>query len=160
MFVFFLSFVTYLLLSWSGSWSIQEMALAFFVATVVSYAAPNFSRSNFWSLRGLNPRRWLNFFYFVFGPYAVALWDANWDVAKRAITGEINPGIAKFDPRMKTDLGRMLLALFIVLTPGTYPVDVDEDGVYYIHCLSLTSAAPPESELGGSFAPWVRRIVE
>jgi len=160
MFVFFVSFITYLLLAWSDGLNIQDVTLGFCLAVVVSLVVPNFSRTSFWSMEGLNPRRWWNFFYFVFGPYAKAMWDANVDVAKRAITGEINPGIAKFDPRMKTDTGRMMLALFIVLTPGTYPVDIDEDGVYYIHTINLTSESPPESELGGDFVPWVRRIAE
>ena len=160
MFVFVVSFIMYLLLSWSGSMSVQDVAIAVFLAVVVSFVAPGFSRSGFWSMKGLNPRRWWNFIYFVFGPYAIALWQANWDVTKRVITGEINPGIAKFDPRMKTDVGRMMLALFIVLTPGTYPVDIDDDGVYYIHSIYLTSADPPEAELGGNFAQWVRRITE
>jgi len=111
-------------------------------------------------MKGLNPRRWWNFFYFVFVHYSVALWEANVDLAKRVVTGEINPGIAKYDPRMKTDIGRMMLILFIVLVPGTYPVDVDEDGVFYIHSIYLTSTTPPEAELDRNFSQWLRRIAE
>ena len=111
-------------------------------------------------MKGLNPRRWWNFLYFLFGPFAVALWEANWDVAKRVISRDINPGIVRLDPRLKTDRGRMMLANSITLTPGTLTVDVDDDGVFYVHTLFLTSTAPTEAELCGTFAKWVRRILE
>ena len=78
----------------------------------------------------------------------------------RIITGEINPGIGKFDSRLKTDLGRMMLAVFIVLTPGTCVVDVDDDGVFYVHSIYLPSATPTEADLCRNFAIWVRRIAE
>ena len=160
MFVFVVSFVMYLLLSWSGSMSIQEVTIAFFLAVVTSIVAPNFSRLSFWSMKGLNPRRWWNFMRYLFGPFAVALWDANWDVAKRLISGEINPGIVKFDPRLKTDKGRMMLANSITLTPGTMTVDVDDDGVFYVHAIYLTSPEPSESDICGTFGTWVKRILE
>ena len=97
---------------------------------------------------------------YLFGPFAVALWEANWDVAKRVITGEINPGIVKFDPRLKTDRGRMMLANSITLTPGTLTVDVDDDGIFYVHAINLTSASPTEAEICGNFSQWARRVME
>ena len=97
---------------------------------------------------------------FLFGPFAVTLWDANWDVAKRVISGEINPGIVKFDPRLKTEKGRMMLANSITLTPGTLTVDVDDDGVFYVHTLYLTSTTPTEADICGNFGQWARRILE
>jgi multicomponent Na+:H+ antiporter subunit E len=161
MFVFVLSFFTYLLLSWSGGASIQEVTIAFFLAAFVSFIAAKFSRSGFWGARWFHPRRVWHFFYFVFGPYAKAMWDCNVDVAKRVMNGQINPGIGKFDSRLKTDVARMMLALFIVLTPGTYVVDIDDDGVFYIHSICLPYDRPPtEADLCRHFAVWVRRIAE
>ena len=160
MFVFVVSFVMYLLLSWSGSMSVQEVTIAFFLAVAVSFVAPSFSRSGFWSMKGLSARRCWNFMCYLFGPFAVALWEANWDVAKRVITGEINPGIVKFDPRLKTDKGRMMLANSITLTPGTLTVDVDDDGVFYVHAIYLTSPDATEADICGTFSKWVRRILE
>ena len=160
MFVFVVSFFMYLLLSRPGGINIQEVTIAFLLASVVSFAAPDFSRSGFWSMKGLNPRRWWDAVRFLFGPFALALWDANWDMAKRALTGEINPGIVKFDPRLRTDKGRMMLAGFITLTPGTLTVDIDDDGVFYVHVINLTSTSPPEAEICGTFAKWARRIAE
>jgi multicomponent Na+:H+ antiporter subunit E len=158
--MFVVSFCTYLLFSWSGEMSVQEVTIAFFLAAVVSFVTSTSSRSGFWSVRGLNPRRWWDFVYYVFGPFAVALAQANLDVAKRVITGEINPGIVKFNPRLKTDMGRMMLANSITLTPGTLTVDIDDEGVFYIHVLTLNSMTPSEEDLCGSFGQWARRILE
>jgi multicomponent Na+:H+ antiporter subunit E len=160
MFVFVVSFITYLLLSWSGDMSKQEVTIAFFLAIVVSFVASRSSRSGFWSMKGLSPIRWWNFLHYVFGPFALGLWQANWDVAKRVITGEINPGIVKFNPRLKTDIGRMMLANSITLTPGTLTVDIDEDGMFYVHAIFLTSPNPGEEQICGPFGKWVRRIAE
>lgn len=160
MFVFFVSFCTYLLFSWSGELSVQEVTIAFVLAAVISFVTSRSSRSGFWSARGLNPRRWWDFVCYLFGPFAVGLAQANLDVAKRVITGNINPGIVKFNPRLKTDLGRMMLANSITLTPGTLTVDIDDDGVFYIHTLSLSSTNPSEEELCGPFGQWAKRILE
>jgi multicomponent Na+:H+ antiporter subunit E len=158
MFVFVVSFCTYLLFSWSGKLSVQEVTIAFSLAVVISFATS--SCPGFWSVRGLNPQRWWNFLRYVFGPFAVGLAQANLDVAKRVITGEINPGIVKFNPRLKTDLGRMMLANSITLTPGTLTVDIDEDGVFYIHALFLRSKTPSEEDICGSFGQWARKVLE
>ncbi|MDR2176238.1 MAG: Na+/H+ antiporter subunit E [Synergistaceae bacterium] len=160
MFVFVVSFCTYLLLSWSGKLSVQEVTIAFSLAAVISFVTSSSSRSGFWSMRGLSPFRWWNFVRYVFGPFAVGLAQANLDVAKRLITGDINPGIVKFNPRLKTDMGRMMLANSITLTPGTLTVDIDDDGVFYIHVLSLRSENPSEEDICGPFGQWARRILE
>ena len=160
MFVFVVSFFTYLLLSWSGNLSIQEVTIAFFLAIAVSFVASRSSRSGFWSMKGLSPRRWWNFLYYVFGPFAVGLTQANWDVARRVITGEINPGIVKFNPRLKTDMARMMLANSITLTPGTLTVDIDEEGTYYVHAINLDTPEPTEAQICGVFGQWARRIAE
>ncbi|MDR1977853.1 MAG: Na+/H+ antiporter subunit E [Synergistaceae bacterium] len=158
MFVLVISFFVYLLLSWSGSMSIQEVTIAFLLAVAVSFVASGSSRPGFWSMRGLDPRKWWLFFRYVFGPFAAGLTQANWDVAKRVITGEINPGIVKFNPRLKTDAGRMMLANSITLTPGTLTVDIDDDGVFYVHSINLTSLTPTEQDVCGTFAQWARRL--
>ncbi|MDR1732575.1 MAG: Na+/H+ antiporter subunit E [Synergistaceae bacterium] len=160
MFVFVVSFITYLLLSWSGELSIQEITIAFFLAITVSLVVSTSSRSGFWSTKGLSPQRWWHFLQYIFGPFAVGLGHANIDVAKRVISGKINPGIVKFNPRLKTDIGRMMLANSITLTPGTLTVDIDDDGTFYVHTIWLDTPTPSEEDICGSFGKWVRRIVE
>jgi multicomponent Na+:H+ antiporter subunit E len=161
MFVFVISFFTYLLFSWSGDMSIQEVTIAFALAVVISFVSSRSPGSGgFWNMKGLSLRRWWDFLYYLFGPFAMGLAQANWDVAKRVITGDINPGIVKFNPHLKTNHGRMMLANSITLTPGTLTVDVDDEGVFYIHALNLTSLTPTEEDICGVFGRWTRRITE
>ena len=159
MFVFVVSFFMYLLLSWSGgSVSIQEVTIAFVLAVAVSFVLSGSPRPGFWSLEKLDPRKWGLFLRYLFTSFAKGLYQANIDVAKRVITGEINPGIVKFNPRLKTDMGRMMLANSITLTPGTLTVDIDEEGTFYVHAINLTSLTPGEEDICGDFGKWARRI--
>jgi len=64
---------------------------------------------------------------------------ANVDVALRVIKPVIplNPGIVSVHTKLKSKIGRMILANSITLTPGTLTVDIKEDTLY-IHCIDLT----------------------
>ncbi|MBT8439103.1 MAG: Na+/H+ antiporter subunit E [Gammaproteobacteria bacterium] len=63
---------------------------------------------------------------------------ANFDMARRVITPSlpINPNIITVKTTLKSDLGKMLLANSITLTPGTLSVDVDGDDilVHWVDC--------------------------
>ncbi len=48
----------------------------------------------------------------------------------------INPGIVKVKTKLKSKMGRMILANSITLTPGTLTVDVQED-TFYIHWIDV-----------------------
>jgi len=65
---------------------------------------------------------------------------SNFDMARRVITPSlpINPGIVTVKTQLQSDLGKMLLANSITLTPGTLSVDVsgDEILVHWIDCPS------------------------
>ena len=119
MFVFFASFLMYLVLVWSGGKIPPvEFAVAFLIATVLALSARTWIPSyRFSFLKTLNPLRWFLFLYYVFVPFGVALFKANIDVAVRVITGKIRPGIVKITPDLKSDLARMILADSITLTP-------------------------------------------
>ncbi len=64
---------------------------------------------------------------------------ANIDVALRVIKPVIplNPGIISVQTKLKSKIGRMILANSITLTPGTLSVDIKNDTLY-IHCIDLT----------------------
>jgi multicomponent Na+:H+ antiporter subunit E len=102
--------------------------------------------------------KWANIFYYIFGPFAVGLYKSNVDVAKRIIFGNINPGIVKFHPKLRTEEGKAFLADSITLTPGTLTIDIDEEGYYYIHWIDVESTTPTEEQICGPFAKWARRI--
>lgn len=84
-----------------------------------------------------------------------------WEVVKAnvgALKLFVNPKIAvepkvfTFKSPVKTDLGRVMLANSITLTPGTITVDISKDDVFTIHCLD------PELAEGIEDSVFVRRI--
>jgi len=64
---------------------------------------------------------------------------SNFDVARRVIQPvmPINPGIVPVKTKLKSPIGRMILANSITLTPGTLTVDVRDDH-FYIHWIDVT----------------------
>ncbi len=166
--VSFIAFVAYLLLAvgtgdFLGLWSSQELIAGVVVALVTGYLANKvFFYKDASSMTKLaNPLRWAIWMVYLLGPFAVGLVKANIDVAMRVITGDINPGIVKVDPDLKTDLGAAMLANSITLTPGTLTVDLDEEEKnLYIHWIDVKNSSPSPNEVYGSFGDWVRRIVE
>lgn len=69
----------------------------------------------------------------------IAIIKSNLDVALRVVqpTIPINPGIVAVKTKLKSPVGRMILANSITLTPGTLSVDVNGDH-YYIHWIDVT----------------------
>lgn len=68
---------------------------------------------------------------------------ANVDVAYRVLHPRmpIDPGLLQFRVRMPSDLGRVLVANSITLTPGTVTIEL-EDGEYVVHALVPGAATP------------------
>lgn len=74
--------------------------------------------------------------------YILELINANIDVAKKALSKDINvlPGIIKYKSGLHSDMGLYILANSITLTPGTITMDIYEEGLknnFYIHCIDL-----------------------
>jgi len=91
------------------------------------------------------PRRIVAAFVYVF----VFLWaviKSNIDVAFRVLAPElpINPGIVRVKTRLKSRLGRLLLANSITLTPGTISVDIDGEDLF-VHWISTDARDVEES---------------
>ena len=102
-------------------------------------------------------------FLFIYIP--VFIWKlilANIDVARRVLTPKIplNPGIVKVKTNLKGNIGKLVLANSITLTPGTLSLDVIDDSVY-VHTVDIKTkgrhdkqseiSAPFEKILGGIF---------
>lgn len=68
------------------------------------------------------------------------LWEivkANVDVTKRVLgLADISPTMVRIKATQKTDLGLVIFANSITLTPGTISIDVEEDGYILVHALS------------------------
>lgn len=166
-------FITYLLLTTGSAtntssilwlWSIEEVLFGFIFSVIVGFIARTIFIKK--SLRMLNPVRWLLFVGYVIGPFFYGMAKSNIDVAYRVITGNINPGIVKISPELKTDLGTTMLANSITLTPGTLTVDIDEKtSDLYIHWINVKKEALTKNPVDckyicGSFPTWIRRIAE
>lgn len=78
--------------------------------------------------------------------FLIALIKSNFDVARRVLTPSlpINPGIVKFQTKLKSDFAKMMLANSITLTPGTLSVDLIED-TYYIHWIDVKTLDPEKA---------------
>ncbi len=65
---------------------------------------------------------------------------SNLDVARRVLSPAlpINPGIVEVETRLKSRMGRLILADSITLTPGTFTVDIRDDKLY-IHWIDVKS---------------------
>ncbi len=72
--------------------------------------------------------------------FVIALIKSNIEVALIVLQKKlpINPGIVKFKTTLKSDIGKMILANSITLTPGTLTVDVIDD-TFFIHWLTVES---------------------
>ena len=88
------------------------------------------------------PRVLLNAFAFL-GVFVWELVLANLNVARLVFSPriDIRPGIVEIKTRLKSPLGRMVLANAITLTPGTLSMDLDK-GLITVH--SLTEAGMNE----------------
>jgi multicomponent Na+:H+ antiporter subunit E len=85
--------------------------------------------------------------FLTYGPWLVwAIIKANLDVAGRILKPgvPISPQLIKVKAHQKTDLGRVIYANSITLTPGTVSVDVDGED-FLVHAISKEAAADVEA---------------
>jgi multicomponent Na+:H+ antiporter subunit E len=140
--LFAISFVFWILLVWpvspvDGRLLIGDIVVGLVVAAFVALVMGQMIRRNF--VRLLNPVSyfWAFVYVFVFSYYVIKGGvDVAWRVLHPAMP--INPGIVKVKSVLKTDTGRTMLANSITLTPGTLTMEVTDDGVFYIHWLSVS----------------------
>lgn len=161
---FLWSLIVYLILTaGSGSvllWSPAELAAGIIIAALIGYATRNImdERLDYF----FNPKRWALFLIYAVGPFFYAMARANIDVAYRVITGKIRPGIVKISPGLTRDESRTLLANSITLTPGTFTLEIDDEGNLYVHWINVPPGKekPTPEELCGYLPKWARRIAE
>ncbi|PKP05039.1 MAG: Na+/H+ antiporter subunit D [Bacteroidetes bacterium HGW-Bacteroidetes-6] len=133
--IFVLSYITWLALNWSVAPDILITG-----AIVSALIGLLFCRNCtvLQSVR-LTPKSFAYAFAYVF----VFSWDllkSNIDVASRVLKPSlpINPGIVEVKTILKSNIGKMMLANSITLTPGTLTVDIRDDRMY-IHWIDVTS---------------------
>lgn len=67
---------------------------------------------------------------------------------------EVKPVLVDFETDLTTEMGKVLLANSITLTPGTITVEVDESG-YLVHCLDESLAGGMEES---EFVRLIRKL--
>ncbi|MCB1922148.1 MAG: Na+/H+ antiporter subunit E [Gammaproteobacteria bacterium] len=136
---FILAFAFWLLLV--GSLNPQELVAGAFVAAAV--AAITAEREPVLAGLRITPGAPLAFARYLL-TLLIALLRANLDLARRVVTPSlpIRPAMVRVSTSLRSDLGRLVLANSITLTPGTLAVDVEGDQliVHWIDC-------PPGADL-------------
>ncbi|MBN2789286.1 MAG: Na+/H+ antiporter subunit E [Candidatus Delongbacteria bacterium] len=119
---------------WTGTTDLYNILIIAFIALVISII---YNRSLFKPM--LSPKKWIYSIWYVIFLF-IEIIKANFDVARRVVSPKIpiNPGIVTVKTKLKSAMGRMILANSITLTPGTLTVDIDED-ILYIHWIDVTN---------------------
>jgi multicomponent Na+:H+ antiporter subunit E len=154
--LFALVFLLWLMLT--SSLDVQEVVAGLLVSLLVTISS--LGRLSIMDGLKLTPMalihlvRYLVYFFF-------SLIRANLDMARRVLSPKlpINPELVEVRTELRSDLGRMLLANSITLTPGTLTVDVIDDRlqIHWIDCpagsdleqITETIAAGFEKRIGG-----------
>lgn len=91
--------------------------------------------------------------------FLVQLALSNLDMARRVLSPSLplNPGMVEVHTGLRSELGRMLLANSITLTPGTLTVDVDGDRLL-IHWIDCSPGRDPEVATRAIAAGFEQRI--
>ncbi len=78
--------------------------------------------------------------------FVSALVRANLSITKRVLSPSLplNPGIVQVKTKLKSKVGRMVLANAITLTPGTFTLEIDGENLY-IHWVDVKSGDQEES---------------
>jgi len=93
------------------------------------------------------------------GVFLVALVRANLDMARRVLSPRlpIDPGMVRVRTELRSDLGRLVLANSITLTPGTLTVDVEGEELL-VHWVACPPGADREAATRAIAAQFERHI--
>ncbi|MGB5253796.1 MAG: Na+/H+ antiporter subunit E [Sedimenticolaceae bacterium] len=158
-FSFVFSFVFWLLLV--GSLDRQELVAGLLVAGVV--AMLTLGRPSVLDGIRLSPRAPLAFLSYL-AALLVALVRANLDMARRVLTPSLplRPALVRINTSLRSDLGRLVLANSITLTPGTLSIDVEGDAliVHWVDCPPGSDVEATTREIAGGFERHLRGFLE
>jgi multicomponent Na+:H+ antiporter subunit E len=126
----------WLVLSYSLSWQVIAVGLGVALILTIVYGGARYAMLGEIT-PSLNVIKASMIYIFVF---LKELIKSNLDVALRVINPSlpINPGIVEVKTKLKSPLGRLVLANSITLTPGTLTVEIKEDSLF-IHWIDVSS---------------------
>jgi multicomponent Na+:H+ antiporter subunit E len=159
LFTFLVCFLLWLLLT--GSLNRDEVLAGLFISVVVSViAAKRLSILNGVRFTLKSPVALIQYL----GYFFKALFIANIDLAKRILSPDlpINPGMVEVETTMQSDLGKLLLANSITLTPGTLTVDVYDNRllVHWINCESETDIEAATKAVASQFEYYIKGFLK
>lgn len=132
---FVLIFAVWLLLNSSLApvYIVSGVIVAFILAVWSSLRFPVFENVR------MTPKAFFSFIVFIH-VFLLELIKSNFDVAKRVLSPSlpVNPGIVEVKTTLKSQMGRLLLANSITLTPGTLTVEIKDDSLF-IHWIDVSS---------------------
>ena len=148
------SLLTWVLLT--GTLAVDEVMLGTVVSLVVMFAAgQRLALLSGLRLTPLAPLHLLRYLGYFFGQLALSTFD----VARRVISPAlpIHPELVEVRTGLTSDLGRMLLANSITLTPGTLTVEAEGDRLL-IHWIDSRPGSDLESATRAIAAGFEQRI--
>lgn len=159
LFVYLALFVFWWLLTGSGT--LQELGAGALVALVATMAAgPHLKIFSGLRLEPAAPYHLLRYL----GYFGVALIRANLDVARRVLSPSlpIRPALVEVRTELQSDLGRLILANSITLTPGTLSVDLRGDHilVHWIDCPPGTDLEAATRTIAAGFEQHLRGFLK
>lgn len=154
-----ISFVFWILLT--GNLQTDELITGVLVAIVVSLV----SSPHVKILEGLKltPTSLVSIPLFLLY-FARALVLANFDMARRVLSPKlpIDPAVVKVKTQLQSDLGRLLLANSITLTPGTLSIDVEDDYllIHWVDCPDTEDQVAITEQITEGFEKHLRGFVK
>lgn len=162
-FVSYLALAAVLFLLWvllSGSLAQEELTVGLAVAFVAAIATSRIEIFNGIKLVPAAPvalLRYLVNFIFV-------LIKANLDMARRVLTPSLplNPEVVEVQTELQSNLGRLLLANSITLTPGTLTVDVNDNRllVHWVDCRPGTDLEQATRAIAAGFERHIKGFLK
>jgi multicomponent Na+:H+ antiporter subunit E len=139
--IFVLSYLTWMALNWSVDADVLITGAVISALIAVALC----SKCEVLQNVRLTPKSFLYSVAFL-GVFWWELIKSNIDVALRVLNPAlpINPGIVEVKTRLKTNIGKMMLANSITLTPGTLTVDIRDDSMF-IHWIDVSSTEIEEA---------------
>jgi multicomponent Na+:H+ antiporter subunit E len=141
-----------------AGFDVQELIVGAAVSIILSVILANYVQFSF----GFTIIPKLLLFIVLYIPILIIeLIKANLDVAKRVLNPKlpIRPGIVKVPTEIKSDIGKLVLANSITLTPGTISIDADSENVY-IHWIDVKGDGSEEHQkhISSKFENVLRRV--
>ena len=109
----------------TGSFAADEIITGVLVAVVAAVATPRLAVFSGFRLVPSAPLAMLRYLF----NFSLALIKANFDMARRVLTPALplKPAVVEIQTTLQSELGKLLLANSITLTPGTLTIDVIDD---------------------------------